>query len=167
LFWFPSKLVYCDKAVISLRVINENDQQGATVLDNLLFLGCATCFERYFSLSSGASKLYLQPLVLYTWVVAGRQRLTCPRIIPEAVIHAYNTRGCKYSLNIPDDKRKYRSKHVEQPRNNKLFYTVVSCWSFSYIISRCTEPWILNLLEYCIGHQAMYVTTACALSWLI
>jgi len=26
------------------------------------------------------------------------------------------------------------SKHVEQPRNNKLSYTVGSCWSFSYII---------------------------------
>jgi len=28
----------------------------------------------------------------------------------------------------------YRSKHVEQPRNNKLSYTVASCWSFLYII---------------------------------
>jgi hypothetical protein len=25
-------------------------------------------------------------------------------------------------------------KDVEQPRNNKLSYTVTSCWSFSYII---------------------------------
>jgi len=33
----------------------------------------------------------------------------------------------------PDDERKYRSKHVEQPRNNKLPYTVASCWSFSNI----------------------------------
>ena len=36
----------------------ENDQQDATVWDNLLFLGCCTCFERYFRSSSGASKLY-------------------------------------------------------------------------------------------------------------
>jgi hypothetical protein len=42
-------------------------------------------------------------------------------------------------LIAPDDERKYRSKHVEQPRNNKLSYTVPSCWSFSCIISRCTE----------------------------
>jgi len=30
----------------------------ATVWDNLLFLGCSTCFERYFRSSSGASKFY-------------------------------------------------------------------------------------------------------------
>ena len=28
------------------------------------------------------------------------------------------TRSCKYSLDAPDDERKYLSKHVEQPRNN-------------------------------------------------
>jgi len=39
-------------------IIYENDQQDATVSDNLLFLGCWTCFERYFRSSSGASKLY-------------------------------------------------------------------------------------------------------------
>jgi len=36
-------------------VIYGNDQQDATVYDNLLFLGCSTCFERYFRSSSGAS----------------------------------------------------------------------------------------------------------------
>jgi hypothetical protein len=60
-------------------------------------------FEGYFRSSSGASKLYLQPLVLY-------------------------------SLDAPEDEQKYRSKHVEQPRYNKLSYTVASCWSFSDII---------------------------------
>jgi hypothetical protein len=35
-----------------------------------------------------------------------------------------NTRGRKYSLGAPNDERKYRSKHVEQARNNKLSYTV-------------------------------------------
>jgi hypothetical protein len=35
------------------------------------------------------------------------------------------------------DKRKYRSKRVEEPRDNKLSYTVASCWSFSYIIWLC------------------------------
>jgi len=53
--------------------------------------------------------------------------ITC--VIPEAVI----------SLDAPDDERKYRLKHVEQPRNNKLSYTVASCWSFSYIKSRSME----------------------------
>ena len=47
-------------------IIYENDQQSATVSDNFLFLGCSTCFERYFRSSSGASKLYLQLLVLHT-----------------------------------------------------------------------------------------------------
>ena len=42
-----------------------------------------------------------------------------------------NTRSCKYRLDALDDERKYRSKHVEQPRNNKLSYTVASFWSFS------------------------------------
>jgi hypothetical protein len=51
-----------------------------------------------------------------------------------ATTHVFNTRGCKYSLYAPDDERKYRSKGVEQPRNNKLSYTVAYCWSFSYII---------------------------------
>jgi len=39
------------------------------------------------------------------------------------------------SLDGPDDERKYRSKHLEKPRNNKLSYTVASRWSFSYIMS--------------------------------
>jgi len=50
-----------------------------------------------------------------------------------ATTHMYNTRGCKYSWDAPDDERKYRLKHVEQPRNNKLSYVVAACWSFSYI----------------------------------
>jgi len=39
-------------------IIYKNDQQDATVKDNLLFLGCSACFEPYFRSSSGASKLY-------------------------------------------------------------------------------------------------------------
>ena len=30
------------------------------------------------------------------------------------------TRRCNYSLEAPDDERQYRSKHVEQSRNNKI-----------------------------------------------
>ena len=41
---------------------------------------------------------------------------------------------------LDDDERKYRSKHVEQPRNNKLSYTVASCWSFSYIVTLFLGP---------------------------
>jgi len=52
-----------------------------------------------------------------------------------ATTRVYNTRGWKYSLDAPDDERKFCSKHVEQPKNNKLSYTVASCWTFSYIIS--------------------------------
>jgi len=39
-------------------VIYENDQQDATVYDNLLFLGCSTRFEQYFRSSLGVSQLY-------------------------------------------------------------------------------------------------------------
>ena len=42
-----------------------------------------------------------------------------------------NTRSCTYSLDAPDDERIYRSKHVEQSRNNKLSYTFASFWPFS------------------------------------
>jgi hypothetical protein len=47
-----------------------------------------------------------------------------------ATTHVYNTRSCKYSLDAPDYERKYRSKHVEQPRNSKLSYTVASFGHF-------------------------------------
>jgi hypothetical protein len=63
---------------------------------------------------------------------------------PPAMTHLYNARGCKYSLNAPDDGQKYRSKHVEQPRNKKLSYTVAYCWSFSYIIY--TDIFLYNIL---------------------
>jgi hypothetical protein len=48
----------------------------------------------------------------------------------------------QYSLDAADDERKYSSKHVEQPRNNKLSYTVAPSWSFSYIMhmGHLTEP---------------------------
>jgi len=39
---------------------------------------------------------------------------------PPTTTHVYNTRSCKYSLNALDDERKYRSKHVEQPK--KIIY---------------------------------------------
>ena len=51
-----------------------------------------------------------------------------------AVTCVCNTRRCNYGLDAPDDEQKYRSKHVDQPRNNKLSYTVASCWSISYIM---------------------------------
>jgi hypothetical protein len=158
-------------------------------LSHLLFLGRSTCFERYFRSSSGASKVYLQLLILHTvcrcrqvlwesckcisnspiyyslaalhvlsdifshhqehlyciysfwfytrYVAAGRYYgrvgtvvLTLPWHQP-AVTYVCQTRSCKYSLDASDDERKYRSKHIQQPRNNKLSHTVVSCWSFS------------------------------------
>ena len=55
--------------------------------------------------------------------------------LPAGTTHLYDTIGCKYSLDVLDDERKYHSKHVRQPRNNKLSYTVEYCWLFSYIIS--------------------------------
>jgi hypothetical protein len=60
-----------------------------------------------------------------------------------ATTHVYNTRRCKYTLDAPDYERKYRLKFGQQPRNNKLSYTVKSFWSFSYINLLKTK---LNLL---------------------
>jgi hypothetical protein len=48
-----------------------------------------------------------------------------------AKTYVNNTRSCKYSLDAPDDERKYLSKHVKQLRNNKLSYTFATCWSVS------------------------------------
>jgi hypothetical protein len=47
-----------DNVHYSTSTIYENDKQDAIVWDNLLFLGCSTCFKRYFWSSSGASKLH-------------------------------------------------------------------------------------------------------------
>jgi hypothetical protein len=52
-----------------------------------------------------------------------QEHLNCIYSRP-ATAHVYNTRSCKYSLDAPDDERKYHSKHVEQPRYNKLAYTL-------------------------------------------
>jgi hypothetical protein len=100
--------------------IYENDQQDATVYYNLLFLGCSPCLERYFRSSSGASKMY------YSFWYYKRMSLSAG-IMGVLFQRSHDTRDA------PDDERKYRSKHVEQPRNNKLSYTVASCWSFSCI----------------------------------
>ena len=88
-----------------------------TVLYNLLLLSCSTCFERYFRSSSGASNLYLQLLVLHTYVAAGWYH-------GRVGIAIHLSHDTKYSLDASDCEGKYLSKHVEQPRNNKLSYTV-------------------------------------------
>ena len=61
-------------------IIYENNQEDATVHDSLLFLGCSTCFGRYFRSSSGASKLYLQLQLFHD---TNQQQHTC--VIPEAI----------------------------------------------------------------------------------
>ena len=57
-FIFVHKLSQAFVKAGMICVIHTYDQQDATVYDNLLFLGCSTCFERYFRSSPGASKLY-------------------------------------------------------------------------------------------------------------
>jgi len=89
----------------------------------------------------------LSLIIRSIWTVFTASGIIYARRCRPATTRVHNTRGCKYSLDAPDDERKYRSKHVEQPRNNKLSYTVASCWSFSYIISWCTEPWISTSLS--------------------
>jgi len=59
-FWYYTRML------LPVGIMGESERQ-----DNLLFLGCSTCFERYSCSSSGASKLYLQLLVLHTYVAAG------------------------------------------------------------------------------------------------
>jgi len=57
---------YYTRMLLPVGIMGELELQ-----DYLLFLGCSTCFERYFRSSSGAFKLYLQLLVLHTYVAAG------------------------------------------------------------------------------------------------
>jgi hypothetical protein len=72
-------------------------------------------FREIFSLISRSIKTVLQLLVLQTSVAASW----------------YHGRyHGSVGTDAPDDERKYRSKHVEQPRNNKLSYRAASCWSF-------------------------------------
>jgi len=52
-----------------------------------------------------------------------QEHLNCIYSRP-ATVHVYNNRSCKYSLDAPDDGRKYHFKHVEQPRYNKLSCTL-------------------------------------------
>jgi len=77
---------------------------------------------------------------------------TLPWYQPTA-IYVCNTGSCKYSLDAPDDEQKYRSKHVEQPRNKKLSYTVASffiisvniCFLIFNLSRRGTRIMILDL----------------------
>ena len=69
-------------------IIYENDQQDATVWDNLLFLGCSTCFERYFRLSSGASKLYLQNLGFVVPCIFSHSNKT-PNQMQQSIVKCY------------------------------------------------------------------------------
>jgi hypothetical protein len=79
--------------------IYENDQQDATVWDNLLFLDCSTCFEPYFRSSSGASKLYYS-FCYYTRMSmpAGRPRvkhfssITAPNKLQLGIVYRTNCR---------------------------------------------------------------------------
>ena len=118
----------------------ENYQQNAAVWDNLSFLGCCTCFEGYFRSSSGAAKLHYN-FWYYT-------RMLLPAgIIGELVRSSRSTRSCKYSLDAPDDERKYRSKHVAQPRNNIILHSCILLVIFvKYIMMHGTTN--IKSLEY-------------------
>jgi hypothetical protein len=54
----------------------------------------------------------------------------------------------------------YRSTHLEQPRNNKLSYTVASCWSFSYIISAIKSSGCLRH-RYCKNISRTSINSLC------
>jgi len=70
-----------------------------------------------------------------------------------ATTHVYNTRGCKYSLDAPDDERKYRSKHVEQPRNNKLSYTVDLVGYFRKLNCGNERSYLFERFEVMVGKK--------------
>jgi hypothetical protein len=89
-----------------------------------------------------------------------------------ATTYVNNTRSCKYSWDAPDDERKYCSKHVEQSRNNKLSYTVASCWSFSKIISWTSKLHILSRIKRDIinvhwsSWKAPVILSYCIETWI-
>jgi len=53
-----------------------------------------------------------------------------PTTLAGSNVRMYYQKLKKYSLEAPDDEQKYRSKHVEQSRDNKLYHTDAPCWSF-------------------------------------
>ena len=68
-------------------------------------------------------------------------------IIGELVRSSRSTRSCKYSLDAPDDERKYRSKHVAQPRNNIILHSCILLVIFvKYIMMHGTTN--IKSLEY-------------------
>jgi hypothetical protein len=119
------------------------------IIENfILLLFCSTCF--------GQLCVHNQELLIAAHAVSG-QRVVLGRLFPPALLcycqlaatYVCNTRSCKHSLDAPDDERKYRSKHVEQPRNNKLSFTVASCWPFSYIMNtKCLHMYVAAMLKW-------------------
>ena len=91
-------------------------------------------------LNSIYSFRYYTRMLLPVGIMGVLERRSNTPMTPNGNNIVCNTRSCKYSLDTPDDERKYRSKHVEQPRNNKLSYTAASCWTLSlnYIMMRGT-----------------------------
>jgi len=98
-----------------------------------LFLDCSTCFERYYRSSSGASKLYSQLLVLFTYVVE------CWWHMPRNTLRKWPTRcNCVGQFVIPlfldcstCFERYYRSSSGASKLYSQLlvlFRYVVECW---------------------------------------
>jgi hypothetical protein len=91
-----------------------------------------------------------------------------PRYQP-ATTHENNTISCTYSLDASDYERIYRSKYVEQSRNNQLSYTVASCWLFSQTVCKVLQgtinfPTQLHLVGYfrklsakCFKEQSIFL----------
>jgi hypothetical protein len=102
---------------------------------------------RHFVEGEKGNKMQLCRIICYSLVALHvssdifahhQEHLNC--ITASGITHVCRCR--LVSAGSDDDERKYLSKHVEQPRNNKSSYTAASCWSFSYIISWGTETWI-------------------------
>ena len=74
---------------------------------------CSACFGRHIAHHQELRKLYLQPMVLHTSVVAGQR---------PATTDVCKTRGCKYSFWAPDDERHVARNMLSNKKrwNNKF-----------------------------------------------
>jgi len=83
----------CRCRLVSWECLNSFQQY------NLLFLGCSTCFERYFRSSSGTSKLYYSfwyytRMSLPSGIMGVLERVPTLPLYQPAAICVCNTRSC-------------------------------------------------------------------------
>jgi len=64
-----------------------------------------------------------------------------------ATSNVSKTRSCNYSLEAPDDERQYRSKHVEQSRNNGIINCITQLHLVGHFYKIMSDNIVRNMLS--------------------